>query len=288
MIIRDPGATAYVNTQTAPARLAEPVEAAPALAQDREEGLAELMGPVLGAPGWPTLHETLTEISLCLTEILPSAESAGVVVLASESLAPRQGPTLDRAEVIGAAPAGGVVLRIESELGEGPVLTACRSRRMVTSEDLAVDERWPRFGSAVGHLQLVSAVAVPLTDVHGVPVGALSLYSHQPHAFDPAAVHLIAAIADVARNALRGAAMIENTRRVYAAMSQSREESRMVNQAVGVLISRNCSEEQARMRLSRMASRNGEGVMAAARSIVDEARTEARLSFIASRQPSHH
>jgi GAF domain-containing protein len=287
MIIRADERPAHVGSRAALAPGEELAEASPALGQGSTDSLADLMGSVLHPAGWPTLHETLTEICLCLTEILPAVESAGVVLLATESLPSGRRLTLDGAEVVGAAPAGGIVLRIERDLGEGPVLTAGQSQRIVTSGDLSTDERWRRFGSAVGSLQLHSTVSVPLAGIDGVPVAVLSLYSHQRDAFDSSAVHLVAAIADVARNALLGAAMLENTRRAYDVMIQARDRSRLVNQAVGVLMLRNCTEEQARARLSRMASHNGEDVAASAWSIVEEARIEARLSYIASRRRSH-
>ncbi len=258
-----------------------------AMGHNGEESLSDLMVWDLPTPSsWPTLQATLTEICLCVTEAVPSAESAGVVIFTPDLPTPSQRLELDRADVIGAAPAGAAVLQIEKELGEGPVLMACRAQRIVTSGDVTGDERWRQFGSAVVNLQLHSATTVPLTGLNGVTAGVLCVYSNQRDAFNASAVHLIAAVADVARSALLAAAMIESTRRAYQAMSEATERARMVNQAVGVLIHRNCTEEQARWRLSRMASRNGEDVTSAARAIVEEARTDARLSFIASRHSS--
>ena len=88
-------------------------------------------------------------------------------------------------------------------------------------------------------------------------------------------------MADVVRNALVAAEMLERTRRAFEAMREDWDRSRVVNQAVGVLISRNCTEEQARSRLARMAGRRNEDIAASARIIVDEARREAHLSSIA-------
>jgi GAF domain-containing protein len=252
-----------------------------------EDGLADLVvWDSLSPSDWPTREATLTEICLCLTEALPSAESAGMVMFTPDLPAPGQRLELDRADVIGAAPAGAAAFQIERKLGEGPVLTACRSQHIVTSGDVTGDERWRQFGSAVVTLQLHSATTVPLAGLSGATAGALCVYSNQRDAFDTPAVHLIAAVADVARNALLAAAMVESTRRAYQALSEASDRSRMVNQAVGVLIHRNCTEEQARWRLSRMASRNGEDVTSAARMIVEEARAEARLSSTGSRHPS--
>jgi hypothetical protein len=194
---------------------------------------------------------------------------------------------LDRAEVMGAAPAGAAVLQIERQLGEGPVLTACDVQSIVTSADLSADVRWRRFGPAVADLELHSAVAVPLPGIGGVTAGVLSLYSHQRDAFGVRAIHLITVVADVARNALLGAEMLERTRRAFEA-GEAWDRSRIVNQAVGVLIRWNCTEEQARSRLSRMASRANEDLAASARTIVDEARKDAHLSFIASRHSSRN
>lgn len=250
------------------------------------EGPADLMGgDVMPPPGWPALRTTLTEICLCLTEALPSAESAGVVLFGPDRPSPSQQPTFNQADVIGAAPAGATVLRIEQELGEGPVHTAWLTQSVVTSGDVAADARWRRFGPAVGALELHATVTVPLAGVNGGAAGVLSAYSHQRDAFDGRAVHLIAAIADVTRNALLAAAMVESARRAHQAMIEATDRTRMVNQAVGVLIQRNCTEPQALWRLSRMASSSGEDVAVVARTIVDEARTEARLSFAVPRPP---
>jgi hypothetical protein len=61
---------------------------------------------------------------------------------------------------------------------------------------------------------------------------------------------------------------------------QDAEQSRIVNQAVGVLISQNCTEEQARMRLWRMTRSGNQNLAASARAIVDEALEGARLTHM--------
>ena len=254
-----------------------------AVREDNPASPAELMAAdFLPPPNWPTLQATLTELCLCLTEAVPSVESAGVVIFPPESLQPGERPTLDRAEVIGAAPVGAAVLRIESDLDEGPVVTACGSQSIVTSGDLSTDERWPRFGPAVADLQLHSAVAVPLRGISSVTAGVLSTYSHQRNAFDVRAIHLITVVADVVRTAMLGAEMLERSRRSLEAMREAWDRARVVNQAVGVLARWNCTEEQALSRLSRMANRAHEDLAVSARMIVEEARQEAHLRFISS------
>lgn len=188
----------------------------PAVTEGSEPSPVELVASDFLPPSsWPTLQATLAEICLCLTELVPAVESAGVVVFPPDLRLPGQRPTLDRAEVIGAAPAGAAVLQIERQLDEGPVLTACDVQAIVTSGDLSTDARWRRFGPAVADLQWHSAIAVPLPGIGGDIAAVLSLYSHQRDAFDVRARHLIAAVADVVRNALLSAEMIERTRRAF-------------------------------------------------------------------------
>ena len=53
-----------------------------------------------------------------------------------------------------------------------------------------------------------------------------------------------------------------------------------MNQAVGVLSTRNCDEEQALRRLARISESTGQPLAAVAQMIVDEARVEAHLRFV--------
>ncbi len=267
----------------------ERAEASPNGTVRNEASLTELLASDFGQPpSWPTPQAAVVELCLCLTEAVPSVESAGVVILSPESPLPGQRPTLDRAEVIGSARAGAAVLEIERLLDDGPVLTASWSKTIVISGNLSTDERWLRFGPAVADLQLHSAVAVPLAGVNDDTRAVLSVFSHQRNAFEPTAIHLIAAVADLVRNALLGAELLEQTRRAFEALGEATDRSRIINQAVGVLIGSGCTEDQARSRLSRMAGRSNEDLAASARVIVDEASREAHLSYIAARRSTRH
>ena len=127
---------------------------------------------------------------------------------------------------------------------------------------------------------------MPLPDRTGDTAGVLSLYSQSRNAFDARAHDLTAAIAHVITNALFVAEMVQRTRQEFDRIHEASERAAIINQAVGVLIRANCTEEQARSRLARMAKRNDQDVAAAARAIVDEARTEAHLDFIIARRHS--
>jgi hypothetical protein len=215
---------------------------------------------------------------------LPRAESAGVVIFTSDRVLRTPGRPAGQvisAEVIGMAPVAAALIKVETQLDEGPALSACRSNLLVASGHVRSDERWSRFGLGAGYLQVNSVVAVPLPVTADDTTAALTVYSHQEDAFNPGAVNLIAALARAAASAIVSAEMHARAGRAL----QAAERSRIVNQAVGVLMTQNCTEEQARSRLSRMTRNGHQDLATSARIIVDEACREARLSYIASRRP---
>ena len=255
--------------------------------QPERTAASVLEPPDLAIPTtWPTVQEALADICHRLTEALPMAESVGVVVLPADAAPASRRRTLDGAAVISTAPAAEAVIEVERQVDEGPVLTACRSRTVVTSGDLAADTRWRRFGEAILELRMLSVLSVPLPDHAGGTAGVLSLYSQSRNAFDAHAHDLTAAIACVITNALFVAEMAQRTRQEFDRISEAAERAAIVNQAVGVLIRVNCTEEQARARLARMAKRYDQDVAEAARDIVAEAQTEAHLDFLLSRRHS--
>ena len=81
-------------------RIGRPRHSAPS-----DPGGPPVASDFLPPTGWPTLQTTLAELCLCLTESVPSVESAGVVIFPPEPALGRR-RAFDRAEVIGAAPAG--------------------------------------------------------------------------------------------------------------------------------------------------------------------------------------
>lgn len=73
---------------------------------------------------------------------------------------------------------------VQYEAGRGPCVDATRTRTLVTSQDLAGDERWPELAEWAGKLGVHGAASVPL-DVRRNSVGALNLFVPEPHAVNP-------------------------------------------------------------------------------------------------------
>lgn len=86
---------------------------------------------------------------------------------------------------------------LQSELGEGPCLEACRTGRAVAITDVSSDDRFPRFSPRAHQAGLAAVFAFPL--LHDAdPLGALDLYSDHVIALSPASMSAAQTLADVA------------------------------------------------------------------------------------------
>ena len=96
---------------------------------------------------------------------------------------------------------------LQYELEEGPCLDAVSEDLCRVSGDLAVDERWPRWGPRVAELGVGSVIAVQLTDTTKV-LGALNMYGEGPRAFSTDDVDLAFIYAIHATTAMRTARLV--------------------------------------------------------------------------------
>jgi transcriptional regulator with GAF, ATPase, and Fis domain len=131
---------------------------------------------------------------------------------------------------------------LQYELEEGPCLDALSEQRSYLVDDLAVDERWPRFGRrAVLEVGVRSMMSFRLF-VEDDTIGALNLYSERVAAFDEHA-HLIGSVlgahAAIAVNAAR-----EHERADQ--LDEALDASRRIGMAIGILMgTRRITEPQA-------------------------------------------
>ena len=119
---------------------------------------------------------------------------------------------------------------LQEKLGEGPCITSLSEQTAVRVDDLPTDNRWPRFAAAAGELGLRSLLACQLATARD-RLGALNLYSSQPHAFDEQSEILAGAYATHVGVALAAAEREANLRLALA----TRE---TIGQAIGILIER--------------------------------------------------
>ena len=141
-------------------------------------------------------HPTVEGIRAAFTQLLepstrPSPEEVHELVeacdLASITLRSRRGRLTT---VAASAPAAAEYDALQHEVGEGPSLETVLSAEVCRSNDVARDERWPRWGPRAADLGARSLVSVQLTSGGSHALGAINLYSHRINAWDEQAFDL--------------------------------------------------------------------------------------------------
>jgi GAF domain-containing protein len=137
------------------------------------------------------LQPMLDGIVSAAVDTIPPALYAGLILLQEGVLTPQA--------TLGEPPHELDVLQRRIE--QGPCLDAARSQRLVSVEDTTTDRRWTDFLPRAVELGVASMLCVPLW-VDDQLLGALSLYSHRPRAFDDSDVKLTELYAALAAIAL--------------------------------------------------------------------------------------
>lgn len=141
-------------------------------AEDQWEQMSETVRSMGAATG---LEETLHYALTGALEMIKHAEHAGVSMVYQHTRIETPAATDDVAR------RGD---ELQYELGEGPCLQSIRQQETVWSDDLTVERRWPRWSRrASDDLGVRSMLCFQLFVTHDT-LGALNLYSSQPHAFE--------------------------------------------------------------------------------------------------------
>ncbi|QGQ18819.1 GAF domain-containing protein [Cellulomonas sp. JZ18] len=132
--------------------------------------MARTSGLLLGQDAVDAVLGLLTATAL---HTVPTATGAGITTSA---------PDGSRTTVVGTDRTVLAADALQYELDEGPCLTAWRDRRTVRVDDVAHDERWPRWGPAARGLGVASSLSAPLVAADSA-VGAIKLYAAGESAF---------------------------------------------------------------------------------------------------------
>jgi GAF domain-containing protein len=225
---------------------------------DLNIGLAGLAGMVTGTAPLDGLLEQVAQFAV---GAIPGAQGVGVTLLDAG-----HGDT-----VVASADFVRAVDDIQYALMEGPCVTAAAERRTVRSGLLEQDPQWPRFGPRVAHLGVHSALSLPLL-VGDLVVGAMNVYSHERDVFDDHAQQLGEMFAAPAAVSVRNAQVLDHTRRLADQLQTALSSRALIDQALGILMSRRGgTADDAFASLRRMSQHNNVKVSAVARDIVEQA-----------------
>lgn len=228
-------------------------------------GLSQLL------TGRRPLRETLTEIAQFAVLAIPGADGAGLTMLED-----------DRAQtVVASAEFVHAVDDVQYGLGEGPCLQAVASGRTQTSGSLGGEPRWPRFGPRVGRMGVHSVLSLPLLLGQGQEadrvVGAMNVYARAKDAFTAEAVRIGELFARPAAVSVHNAQVLAQSQRLAAQLAEALTSRAVIDQALGVLMSRSgATPQEAFDRLRAMSQAQHVKVAEVSRVLVDEAVRRAR------------
>lgn len=212
------------------------------------------------------LEDLLTRVAHLAVHAIPGADGAGVTLL--EHGVPDA--------IASSAPFVQEVDAVQYGLGEGPCISAAAERRTIRSGSLGGEALWPRFGPRVGRLGVHSVLSLPLALPEAV-VGAINVYARRKDAFGEHAQRLGELFAEPAAVAVHNAQVLAQAQRVVGQLQAALASRAVIDQAIGILISRNGgTADEAFAALRAISQREQRKLADVARKVVDEAARRAR------------
>lgn len=232
-----------------------------------DDGLAaSLMALARLSTGKLGLLDLLTQVAIFAVRAIPGADGAGLTLIEAD-----RSDTVVKSEKFVHE-----VDEIQYSLGEGPCISAAATGRTMRSGSLGKDPRWPRFGSKVARLGVHSVLSLPLLTTDGV-VGAMNVYAHARDAFDDRSEHLGELFAVPAAIAVQNAQILAQTQRLAANLQAALTNRAVIDQAIGILMSRSgITADEAFERLRTLSQREHTKLAEIAGGIVDAAVRRAR------------
>ena len=142
---------------------------------------------------------------------------------------------------------------LQAEYGEGPCVDAFADKQQCLAEDLASEQRWPRFTPAALNRGLAAVLASPIP-YNRQAVGVVVVFSGRPRPWSPESELALIALTDVAAMALANAMQSEERGQLAQQLQHALDARTVIEQAKGALAARDLvSPREAFERLRRRA-----------------------------------
>lgn len=190
------------------------------------------------------LEPTLMGIGRLAVSVIPSCEEAGVTLEKGGQVSTRvtTGPIAEKVD------------SYQYEIEEGPCVAAADTHNPVLIEDMARENRWPRFASFAVTKGVKSSYAIPMI-LSGEMIGVLNLYSVD-NAFGPSDEQIGTRFADQAAMAVQHASTLTKTREMIDHLHRALETRGVIGAAVGIMMHRDrLTMDAAFARLKEMSQR---------------------------------
>lgn len=214
------------------------------MAQNERLDLTEVMTRLAGLLfSEETLQSALDLTSRLARETLPQSEGGGVTLV-------REGKKYTAAysdEVVERADA------LQYELDEGPCLSAWRDNAIFRIDEMATEDRWPRWTPAAVTMGLGSSLSAPLR-ARGVCTGAIKVYSRDPGAYSDVSETILQLLADQAGVVLANVQGYVEAQELSEQLKEALRSRDVIGQAKGILMAREGVDDEAAFAMLRQAS----------------------------------
>jgi GAF domain-containing protein len=230
------------------------------------ESLAEVFGDLaVEMQAQKGSSDTLRSIVEAAPKVVPGARWAGISLVQGTKIVSEVPTSRSVAELD----------QLQSDLNQGPCLTALRDYHTVHIDDMRTETRWPDFGREAQQRGMRSMLSFQLF-VRSENLGALNLYSDEPGAFSEDSFLIGEILAQHAAVAMIGAAAETQFENALATRD-------VIGQAKGMLMQRdNLTGLQAFSLLTRASQQSNIKLVDVARWLVNE--HESKLEDHSTRQ----
>jgi GAF domain-containing protein len=125
----------------------------------------------------------------------------------------------------------------QQEIGHGPCVDSLTFDQVVTTADLAVEDRWPELVPELPEQGVRAILGVPI-HVDNVPVGSLNVYRDQPGEWDPSEVTALEAYARLIESLLATALQARHRGELAQQLQHALNHRVVIERAIGVIMAR--------------------------------------------------
>lgn len=121
------------------------------------------------------MEEVLEDVTATAQELIPGADTAGVLLLARGGKFESLATTSDMPHRLD---------ELQMQFNEGPCVQAAVDDLIVRTDDFRHEQRWPKYSAACVERGVLSGLSFKLY-TSSRTAGALNLFAYQPNAFTP-------------------------------------------------------------------------------------------------------
>ncbi|RDH78979.1 ANTAR domain-containing protein [Mycolicibacterium moriokaense] len=145
------------------------------MVEARNHELAMRMAELARTAASPrSVEDVLIDVTKTSMELIPGAETAGVLLIGKGGKWDSLGGTSDLPQHLD---------ELQMRFNEGPCVEAALDEVIVRTDDFRSESRWPKYSAAVVEIGVLSGLSFKLYTANRT-AGALNLFAFKPQAFD--------------------------------------------------------------------------------------------------------